>query len=241
MKTFLLALQFLTVLPVRIKSQINPCDYGKSLAFFPFIGMLLGFFLSLVSSVFAFLPQSVTAALVLAASSAITGGLHLDGFADTCDGLCGFRTKERALEIMRDSRIGAMGAMGVVLLLLFKYSSLANIPQEALWKWLVIMTTFSRWSQVFACFISGYAREEGKAGYFMEYADKKALFIASIFTLFVFLSLAKREGLLMLIAAIAAVFLYIKFIERRIGGMTGDTVGAVSEAAEALVLLGAYL
>ncbi len=248
MKIFLIALQFLTILPIKIsardgsafggKSDIEEKDFGKSLLYFPVIGMGIGMVLSLSVLLLGFLPIEVRGALILIISIVITGGIHLDGFADTCDGFYGSNPKEKILEIMRDSRLGVMGAVGIVSLLLLKFTLIINIPYDILWKPLVMMMGFSRWSQVLACYKSGYARKEGKARFFIEYSAKRELFSGMVFCTAVFLSLMKLKGLVLLALSIFLISLFINYIKRRIHGMTGDTIGAVSEVSELLILFG---
>lgn len=237
MKQFFIALQFLTILPIKIKSEIKKEDLGRSLVYFPLVGALLGFFLVLTFLTFDFLPHLVTAVLILGASIIITGGMHLDGFADTCDGLYGFKTKARALEIMRESHIGAMGVIGIIVLLLLKFALLASIPKESMWRLLILMAVFARWAQTLACLFSSYARKEGKAKYFIEYAGKREFFIGTVFTLTAFLLLLNVKGLILFIVTLLSIILSISWIKRRIDGMTGDTIGAVNEVAEVSVLL----
>lgn len=237
-KKFLIALQFLTIFPVKIKQEIKEKEYGESLICFPFIGLLIGSALSFSFIVFGFLPRMVTGVLILIFSNLITGAIHLDGFADTCDGFCASKSREEVLNIMRDSRIGVMGATGIGCLLLFKFSLLAGIPQKFLWKSLIMTLTFARWSQVIACYRSKYARRDGKAGLFIKYANRKALLIGGLFTLAVFLVIAQSKGLVLFILSLIPVFLSINFIQKKIGGMTGDTIGAVNEIAECAVLFG---
>jgi len=235
-KLFFIALQFLTILPVKIKANIKPEDFGRSLAFFPVVGMLLGLFSCSALFLFSFLPHMAAVAIVLTVSVISTGAIHLDGFADTCDGLCGSKTKDRALEIMRDSHAGAMGVIGIVTLLILKFAFLFSLPREDLWKFLILAPIFSRWVQVLACFTSDYARQEGKAKYFVEFSGKREIFIATLFTLAAFFLLMRVEGLILCLAAALPVYLSINFINKKIDGMTGDTIGAVSELAEVFVL-----
>lgn len=241
MKRFLIALQFLTILPVKIKSEIRPEDFGKSLAFFPLVGICIGLCLVAVNAIFSFLPHLVGIAIVLIASIILSGAIHLDGFADTCDGLSAGRTKDEILEIMRDSRIGTMGVIAVVLLLLFKFALLFSAPKEILWKILILMPIFARWVQVLACFSSGYVRKEGKAKYFVEFAGKRQLLIAGIFTLITFILLMAVKGIVLVFFSWLPIFLFIRYIKRRIGGMTGDTIGAASELSEIFMLLFALM
>lgn len=235
-KKFRIALQFLTILPFRIKSEIKEENFGRSLLYFPIVGALIGILLALILFVFSFLPYPVLSILVLIILVIITGGIHLDGFADTCDGFYGSRPKKKILEIMRDSHTGVMGVIGIVCLLLLKFSIFISIPFEVLWRALILMSIFSRWAQVLTCFLSKYVRKEGKAKYFIEYAGKKEVFIGTIFTLVSFLLLMEINGLILFFISLLPVFLFLNYVKRKIGGMTGDTIGATSEIAEVSLL-----
>lgn len=237
MKIFLIALQFLTILPFNIKGKIEGEDFGRSLIYFPIVGLLLGLFLAGVAYISAFLPPIVISILILAAGTVITGGIHLDGFADACDGFYGKRRKEDILKIMRDSRIGTMGAAGVVMLLLFKFAALSSIRLQDLWKVLIMTAVFARWSQAFACSASKYARDDGKAKYFIEYAKKADILMGALFILILNWFLMGIKGVILFALLAAAIFLFIQYVKRKIGGMTGDTIGATNEIAEAAALI----
>lgn len=241
MKYLLIALQFLTIFPVRIKEEIEGRDFGKALIFFPVVGLIMGIVLNILVSIFNFLPMMVLTAIVLAVSVLVSGAIHLDGFADTCDGLYGAKPKERALEIMRDSSIGAMGVVGLILLFLLKASALSSLPKESLGKILIAGMVFSRYAQVFACFLSKYARKEGKARNFVEYAGYREFFYATMACLIILSVLLKIKGLFLFNLGLSFTLLAVIWIKRRIGGMTGDTIGAVSEIAEASVFLFALI
>jgi adenosylcobinamide-GDP ribazoletransferase len=236
MKRFLIALQFLTIFPVKINSAIKEKDFGASLLYFPFIGLLIGLILFLSSLLFSFLPVFPKGALILIISIVITGGIHLDGFADTCDGFSGRRSQEEILRIMRDSHIGVMGAIGIVTLLLLKFALIVSISQDFLGKSLILMVTFSKWSQGLACLVSKYVRSEGKAKFFIEYVNRKDVIIGGLFTAILFLLMAKLKGIFILALSFLFLLLFIQYVKRKIGGMTGDTIGATSEIAEVLIL-----
>ena len=267
-KQLLIALQFLTILPVspvRNKSpkatvppmaeisngvkisdggrkpDVKAENFGKSLVYFPIIGIFIGLLLVLILLLFNFLPHLVTIALVLIASVVITGGIHLDGFADTCDGFYGSNSREKTLEIMRDSRIGVMGVIGIASILLLKFTLIVSIPQNILWKILILMAVFARWCQVWACYTSKYARKEGKAKYFIEHVGKKEFLLGAFFTITLFLLLMKKEGIILLGLSLLPIFLFINYVKRKIGGMTGDTIGATNEIAEIAVLFFALI
>jgi adenosylcobinamide-GDP ribazoletransferase len=237
MKRLLVALQFLTIIPFKIKGKVDDNDLGRSLIYFPIAGLLIGLFLAGIAYFSAPIPPLVTSALILIAWVVITGGIHLDGFADTCDGFYGNRPKEDILRIMRDSRVGTMGAVGVALILLFKFAILSSIRPEDLWKVLIIAVVFARWSQTFACATSKYARGEGKAKYFIEYAKKGDIFIGAVFTLLLNWFLIGIRGVILFVIMLAVVSVFIRYAKKKIGGMTGDTVGAANEIAEAASLL----
>ncbi len=236
MKNFLIALQFLTILPVKINSGIKESDFGKALLYFPLVGILIGFLLALASIVFAFLPNLVTGSLLIIILIVISGGIHLDGLCDTCDGFYGLKPKQDMLNIMRDSRTGVMGVIGVVTILLLKFTLIVSIPGQYLCKSLIIMAVFSRWSQAFACYASSYARKDGKAKDFIDHAKRTDIAVGGAATLIIFLIAAQLKGIAVFVSALICVFLFIRYSEKKIGGMTGDTIGALSEISEASVL-----
>lgn len=241
MKRFLIALQFLTIFPVRVKSKIEKNDFGASLLYFPLVGFLIGLLLVLSALALSSLPFLLKAAIILIISIIVTGGIHLDGFADTCDGFYGNNSKEKILEIMKDSRIGSMGVVGIVSILLLKFSLIASFSEGLLWKALLLMVVFSKWIQVMACFGSSYVRREGKARYFIEYATKREFFVGFFFTLILFCVFLKLKGLILFFVLFLFVFLFMQYIKKKIGGMTGDTIGGLSEFAEVAVLLSVFL
>jgi adenosylcobinamide-GDP ribazoletransferase len=180
--------------------------------------------------------MSVVGVVILIVSAFITGALHLDGFADTCDGFYGSKSKEEILEIMRDPRIGVMGVVGITLLLLLKFSLIISIPRDALWRSLVLACCFSRWAQATSCLMP-YAHKGGKAGIFIRYARKKDIVIAGLFTMLVSGTLFGLRGIVIFFTSLIPTLLFIRYAKAKIGGMTGDTIGAVNEIAEANALL----
>jgi adenosylcobinamide-GDP ribazoletransferase len=241
MKIFLIALQFLTIIPVHIGGRIDEKDFGRSLLYFPVVGSLLGAFLAYMAFCLATLPPLVSSVLILIVWVVMTGAVHLDGFADTCDGFYAGRTREDILRIMRDSRIGAMGVIGIVAALLAKFALMASFPGSDLWKALVMATVFSRWSQALSCLVSGYARQEGKAGHFIGNARKGDIVAGGLFTLALFIGLAGFKGVLVFAPALIAGLLFIRYAKIKIGGMTGDVIGALNETAETVVLFFALI
>lgn len=236
-KHFIIALQFLTILPVKIKAEIKDKDFGKALLYFPAAGLVIGLILAAIAYIFSYLPAFLTAAVVLSSSIILTGGLHLDGFADTCDGFYASSSKEQTLKIMRDSRIGTMGVIGIFCVLLLKFAVFSSFSPLMLQKAALTAAVFSRWAVSFACCLSGYARPEGKAKFFIEHADKKRVLTGGLAALFFLLALMRLKGLVIFILALVPVFLLVRYSEKKIGGLTGDVLGAISETAEISVFL----
>jgi len=167
-KGLLVALQFLTILPVGKTIGATEKEIGRSIVYFPLVGLLTGLILVVFNEVLIrVFPRGVTDILLISVLVGITGGLHLDGLADTIDGLAGGNDKEDILKIMRDSHLGAMGAMSIAIALLIKLAALTAIPEAIKKEVLLLMPVLSRWSMVYLCFASNYAREEGLGSLFV--------------------------------------------------------------------------
>jgi len=240
-KGFLRALSFLTVLPVgaSISSEGEGKDLARSMAFFPLVGLLTGLLLTLGYYLFSiFLPRSIVLWLTIGLLAFLTRGHHLDGFSDTMDGLASGGTREKILEVMRDSRIGAFGVIGLIFLIGAKYLALVQIPVSSIYHSLILMTVAGRNSMVLVCFRSPYARSEGGlAKPFTEnlVARQLAFSLASAFGIALLLFGAK--GILLFLAVSLFSLAYRLFFIRRLGGITGDILGAANELAELLCLI----
>jgi adenosylcobinamide-GDP ribazoletransferase len=235
----LLALQFLTVIPVKIK-VFKDIDLARSAVYFPVIGFLLGLILVVVAKGLVFLNfNTLTASVIIVAVLAVTtGSIHLDGLSDTSDALLSRKSKDEMLDIMRDPHIGAMGAVAIILALMLKVVLISSLRPSIMMPALVLMCTISRTSLVMAMHLFPYARKEGKAKTYMEQKDIKTLVIAAtLATLFVAFTWHIR-GLVTLLVTILFVYLMGKSIVRRFGGITGDILGAMVETSEIIVLLG---
>ncbi|MCM8812552.1 MAG: adenosylcobinamide-GDP ribazoletransferase [Candidatus Omnitrophica bacterium] len=236
LRSFLAAVQFLTIIPVRLPGRLSPSRLGKSLHFFPVVGAGIGILLATAAGIFYLAPAAPAAALTVILSVLVHGGLHLDGFADTCDGLAGGRDAAAALAIMRDSRIGAMGAAAISGLLLLKWAVLVSLPVLLVGKALFCMALFSRWAQVLACVGTRYPRAEGRAQAFIAAAGWPQAVAGGAAVILIFAAVLGHAGLAVFGLSVAAVLAVKYYIQRRIGGMTGDTIGAVNEIGEVSVL-----
>jgi len=237
MKTFLIALQFLTRFPVKINSEILGKDLNNSLYFFPLVGGIIGIILLIPLLLLDIFSIKLIVIIILILQVIITGCLHLDGFADTIDGFYGGKNKERILEIMKDSRIGSIGVIGLIILLLLKIELLASLNIEILWKAIISMMFFSRFIQVFLCNIYNYAREVGKAKHFIGNKNYIQILVTFIFTIAIIYFLFGYFSIILICLSLIPIYLYSVFIYRKIGGMTGDTIGAASEISEVLFLI----
>ena len=238
MKAFIAAVQFLTIVPLSKDFRTTDETLGNSMAYFPLVGFLIGILLFIYSEVMAlFLPIQVGCILIIALLIILTGAIHLDGFVDTLDGLAGGRGKERMLEIMKDSRIGAIGVIGVIVLLLVKYVSLINIPQGFLWKALMLMPVMGRWSMAQLCYFSRYARENGTARPFVNPGSKIGVIFAAILTLMVLAVFLGLKGIVIGILLTLFTHGFRAFFHHKIGGVTGDVIGAANELNEVLFLI----
>ena len=160
MSSLLAAFQFLTIFPTLIKRMFTSQEMGRAVAWFPLVGVALGFLLYGVNTLAQLIfPASVSAALTVFAWIIFPRAFHLDGFMDTCDGLFGGFTPERRLEIMKDSRMGAFGTIGGALVLLTEYTALHSSVN--LLSALLLATTLGRWASPLVIYFFPYAREEG--------------------------------------------------------------------------------
>jgi len=242
MKQFLAALQFLTIIPVKVK-DVTEEDYAKSAAFFPLAGLVIGallvLFNAVISSIMPLVPASV---FVLILWVAVTGALHLDGLADTFDGFYASSEKEKILNVMDDSATGAKGAAVLVTLLLFKFALLVSLEGNLKVWALILAPVISRYSMLLAMKNSVPARSEGMGKLFIGRISLQGLVAGSVITgaivcasLF-FLQL-KMLGVIALAAGVLAGLTFAKYCDFKIEGMTGDTLGALNEIVEVAVLI----
>jgi adenosylcobinamide-GDP ribazoletransferase len=176
--------------------------------------------------------------LVLTALVLLTGGIHLDGFCDTIDAFASRSNPEETLKIMRDSHLGAIGAMGLFFLLLLKYLTLNNLVLDSKNSILILMPTLGRYSIVQSAFFSSYARTgPGKGRPFTEYIETKEILIALGQTILISLATLGLSGMIFLALTSFFTFGWGFYVNRRIGGVTGDILGATCEMNEVLVLI----
>jgi adenosylcobinamide-GDP ribazoletransferase len=233
------AMGFLTVYPLRASDTWTPEALGNSMVYYPLVGLFIGLALWILHLLLiALFPIPVASVLLLAGLAVITGGLHLDGLADTIDGLSGGYNREETLHIFKDPHVGTMAVAGVVLMLLAKYASLNVLPLDAMLSCLVLMATLSRFSMVqLACF-SPYARASGGLGEpFVRGIRQEHFLTAVLFTVGVALLFGGMRGFMIWLLVSLATLGYQTYFRRRLHGITGDVLGATNEVNEALVLI----
>ncbi len=243
MRSLFAAIGFLTVLPSPRGRELRDDDWGRSVGWYPLVGLLLGAILAGLDWLLRRAwPEGLASVLLLAAWVALTGALHLDGFVDCCDGLLAPVSPERRLEILRDVHVGAFGLVGAVLLLMVKAAALAALPGPARPAALLLVPTLARWTMSGAVVLAPYARpgpglgrlaRTGAGTRELALATGTALLAAILAWL---LGLGWAAALLPPVVALV-VALVAAWIRRRIPGMTGDTYGALCELGEAAGLL----
>jgi len=239
--SFLAAIQFLTSIPIPLKRELSPEQLGRATAYFPVVGLIIGGILIVLNWLLGFiLPASVVNALLIVALVIITGALHLDGFADTCDGIAGHKTVEERWQVMHDSRTGAFGVVGIVLLLLVKYIALNNIPPVFTIAVLLFMPVVSRWAMVYAIFVFRYARPSGLGTAFKKATRWPEFTTATIITMVIAIALFPLfsiTGFLLIFGIWIITTAFSFYLKYKFAGLTGDTYGAINEVAEVMALV----
>lgn len=237
MNSLLSAVRFLTILPLGSANDTD-LNLGKSLAFFPLVGAAVGLVSAGIGWILLLVfPSSVANILVVVALLALRGGLHQDGLMDTADGLFSQKDRLGALEVMRDSRVGTFGAIALVFSLLLKWSVLNQLGPALAWRALVLAPAIGEWSIVYSAQRYPYARADGGKGkIFAEQAALPQLAVASLTALgLAVLVLGSSVWPILVVVPLTAGT--AAYIARRLGGLTGDTYGAIGEAGEIMGFL----
>jgi adenosylcobinamide-GDP ribazoletransferase len=236
MKRVRLAIGFLTVLPAGNTGEYVPGDLGRAAGWFPWIGALLG---AVVAAAYTGLARVIAplpaAALATALWIVLTGGLHLDGLADSCDGLPNASSRERRLEIMKDPRLGSFGGIGLVLAILLKFTCLASIPVARIWLALPLAAALGRWLLLWAG-KQPLARPGGMGADFAAGLNAWSFLQAAIVPAGLAV-LAGWTGLAAILCVHLLAWLIFQFARSRLGGVTGDIFGLLVELTEITVLL----
>lgn len=245
MKPFILMVTFLTRIPIKIKFDITQEDFRRGIWYMPIVGLLIGGILyAMYLLLSGFVSSLVLSCLLVFLYLMITGGLHIDGLADTMDAFLSNRPKERMLEIMKDPHIGTFGVLGIVMYLIIIIVLLNEVPEIC-----IIFPVAGRSFAMFASYANGYARPQGLGKTIIENTKTKHVvfsFLILILVSFAFQFISRDIFLLYaLVTAIALTFILISIItksmSKKLGGITGDTIGFVIEASSVLFLAFYYV
>ncbi|MDD5093050.1 MAG: adenosylcobinamide-GDP ribazoletransferase [Dehalococcoidia bacterium] len=235
---FWTAWRFLTIFPSPKDAGIDQKGIGSSAAYFPLVGFILGSFLLGFDQLFdLFMPPILVSAWLVVALIIFTGALHLDGLMDTFDGFAVRKSAAERLKIMDDSHVGGFGVVAAGSLILLKYVSLISLPVELIPAALLLMPTLGRWSAAYALFAFPSAKREGLG---QAYKEKMSLFTfasATLITLVIASAFMTYLGPAILAGIWLVTFSVARLFASRLGGLTGDTYGAMIEITEVCVLV----
>ncbi len=241
LRSFYIALSFLTRIATPLKGDVTQKQIGESIVFYPVVGALMGLIFYFITNTILFFStdfsSDVLAAIILTIWVLMTGGLHLDGLADSADAwIGGLNDRDRTLEIMKDPYCGPIGVAVVVLVLLLKWTALSVLLKNDQSAFLIVLPMLSRSLIIVLFMTTVYVRDSGLGTALLEHMPDETILwstlLVSAVTYFIFASIFS-----MILAAIAVIVLRSLMI-KRIGGMTGDTLGAIVEIAEAAALVG---
>ena len=222
----------MTTLPIRLPEDWTTGDSGRASVWYPFIGLVIGAITWLTwKCIGSVLPPLVAGVLTLIIWVILTGGLHLDGLADCCDGLFVSASPERRLEIMKDPHVGAFGVIGLILVLMLKAAALTVVPNPGI----LLATTIARWC-ILPAALMPLARPSGMGADFAAGFRRSFIVWGAIIPLAIAVLLGFR-GILATLAGLSAATLILSVTRSRIGGITGDIFGMVVELVETVVLI----
>ncbi|HWD32957.1 adenosylcobinamide-GDP ribazoletransferase [Pseudomonas caricapapayae] len=238
MLAFWIALQFLSSLPVRLPGMPTPEQMGRSLLFYPVVGLLFGVLLWGLNAVLDGTPLLLHTALLLSAWVMLSGGLHLDGLADSADAwLGGFGDRERTLEIMKDPRSGPIAVVTLVLVLLLKFCALLVLVERGQGLLLILAPLLGRTAMLGLFLSTPYVRAGGLGQALADHLPRRTAAWVLLASCVLCLCLVGPQGLYVLVVTAVAFFWLRRVMIRRLGGATGDTAGALLELLELTVLL----
>ena len=241
-KPFLVALQFLTCLPVSLKTQPSEKQVGYSLLYYPVVGLIIGLFLIALNWLFSHVAPLVTAALLVTSWVLLTGALHLDGLADSADAwIGGMGDRGRTLEIMKDPSCGPIGVVALILILLLKFVALYSLISVNEGIVILLACTLARTLMLLLFLTTPYVRSHGLGSPFVTHQPRR-LSIFIITTIPLLILLFTDDIYYWILIAASLTFALLRYMMmRRLDGTTGDTAGALIEITETVVLLSTVL
>lgn len=238
MRDFITCLEFLTRIRFSHRTDWRDEDFSRSVPYFPLVGLVIGAFLGAVNEGLTVIavPDFMRAALLILAELIITGGLMYDGFMDTADGVFSARSRERMLEIMKDSHVGSNAVLAVVTLILLKVAAYMSVMPQVLTYALIAMSVATRTFMVIFIVNFPYARKTGIGHMFTMYAKPVYTVIALALGI-VITALCGLQYIAVMAVTFVLVFWLGKFLQSQLGGLTGDTYGALTECGNVLYLI----
>jgi adenosylcobinamide-GDP ribazoletransferase len=231
------ALRFLTVLPVPGLPPMDETGIVRSMVAFPLVGLLIGAGGTMAGWLAGLLwGEPLRAIAIVITWMLLTLGLHLDGIADSCDALFSWRPRERKLEIMKDSRIGTMGALGLIAIVLLKIGALVTLAEQW-WLGALLAPMWGRWADIYGIFWFPAAREGGMGRTFHDQVRRSDFAVATASALVIGLLLVLPWGMLVALVVWPIVHVLARRMVAALGGLTGDTYGALAEVGEVATLL----
>ncbi|MGF7057488.1 adenosylcobinamide-GDP ribazoletransferase [Brassicibacter mesophilus] len=238
MKNLLLMMTFFTRLPVRYNYEYDEKDLIKGIKLFPIIGLIIGVLIYAPTLLSSYVHKPILVIAVWIIYIWLTGGLHIDGLADTFDGVFSNRDRDRMLEIMKDSRIGTFGVLGIIILII----SNIGLSYYIDYKVFILVPIIGRSSALLSASISEYARKEGGMGTaFIENCGVKEAGIAITFSFIMASAILAVNALLSILITYIIVIMLTNYIKGKLGGMTGDTMGFIIELSQTFFILFVYL
>ncbi|MCC6446684.1 MAG: adenosylcobinamide-GDP ribazoletransferase [Armatimonadetes bacterium] len=236
---FLLAITFLTRIPLPLRREVTPDALRRSLRYYPLVGVLVGLAMAGVRWAVreGWDSTFLADAAALVAMFILTGGLHLDGLMDCCDGLFGGASRERALEIMKDSRIGSYAFLGGLSDIMLRLALMDTLSPQALLLALPLSCALGRLGLVYGLTAGFPARESGLGRMFADLSTRQELAWAGLLVI-PFVALGKFPSLIISTAVCLLWWLMVRYFQKRLGGVTGDTLGAMNELTEIFFLAG---
>lgn len=236
MEGFILLLSFFTRIPVPYVEYTEE-KYKKGIKYLPIVGLIIGIILFIFTFLEKFIHRPVLSLMIWIIYIWITGAIHLDGFSDTIDGIFSNRDKEKMLEIMKDSRIGAFGVIGIIILLISNITLTSYIGL----KYILLVPIVSRTLAIFSASISDYARESGMGKIFMDHVNTKESSLAFAFLAIITVVFFGVKTIVPIVICILVSLYLTRYITKKIGGMTGDTIGFIIEITQIIFLFSIYI
>lgn len=239
LENFLLMIQLLTRIPINKSLPCDNDDFKRGSSFFAIVGLIIGIIQFIVYSVFIrVFDLEITVIIIIIIDILITGGFHIDGFGDTCDGFFATKGKDKIIDIMKDSRIGTFACIGIIINILIKFIGYRIILSNTTSYIIILLPMISRVSISLISYIGKAAKETGSGNLFINTVGIKQVIINYIlFSVTAFFMLDIKKIIILIIVSIITTLLFNKYCNSKIKGITGDSLGATNELVILILLI----